>query len=209
MTNKAKTTIIMFVAVFLCASLLLTPAMAKTCKEGKTGIVQKSFVYRNLYSSNAICPYVIKNSVKNKDMKHLDGIMRIMETSNPNIPLHKKNEYGNVILKWSAFYNLDPVLVSAVIHKESNFKENCVYLGNYGCMQVNYSAHKSYLKKMGVGRNDLKTIDIGVQMGCKVLKDCMTATKGNISKALYRYNGCNNPKYVAGVLKMYKHGKSV
>ncbi|MBP3730768.1 MAG: transglycosylase SLT domain-containing protein [Mailhella sp.] len=138
------------------------------------------------------------------DGRGLDSIMRL---SNPDLTADKIEAYRRHITEWAKYYKLPPLLVAAVIHVESRFKENAYYLGNAGPMQVNITVHRERLKKLGVAVEELKTIEHGVHVGCNILSECISGSGGNYVRALTWYNGAMNPGYASMVLQMYAYGK--
>lgn len=135
------------------------------------------------------------------------GIESIIRRSNPGIPPETIEAYRRHILTWAQHYKLPPLLVAAVIHVESRFREDSYYLGNAGPMQVNITVHKERLKRMGIAIEDLRTIEHGVHAGCSVLIECILGSGGDYVRALTWYNGAMNPHYAASVLAMYAYGK--
>ncbi len=136
------------------------------------------------------------------------GIDSIIRRSNPGIPEETIAAYCRHITAWAKHYKLPPLLVAAVIHVESRFRENSFYLGNYGPMQVNLTVHRERLKGMGISAEDLKTIEHGVNVGCSILRECILGSGGDYVRALTWYNGAMNPHYAASVLEMYAYGKA-
>ena len=60
-------------------------------------------------------------------------------------------KHSDYIAKYSKMYNLDPVLVSAVIKTESNFKDDAVSSKNaYGLMQITKETAHWAADKMGI-----------------------------------------------------------
>ena len=145
-----------------------------------------------------------------KDSYSFDGkgIASIIRRSNPAISAETIEAYRRHITAWAKHYRLPPLLVASVIHVESRFRENSLYLGNAGPMQVNITVHRERLKSMGIAIEDLRTIEHGVHAGCSVLIECILGSKGDYVRALTWYNGAMNPHYAASVLAMYAYGRS-
>ena len=82
-----------------------------------------------------IAEYVLKN--KQKDLQEKEEKERVNRQtalleelilmSNPKISKKDKDEFIKSILKWSKFYNLEPIYVASVIHRESNFRNNYIF----------------------------------------------------------------------------------
>jgi soluble lytic murein transglycosylase-like protein len=56
--------------------------------------------------------------------------------------------------------------------------------GDYGLMQINYKSWKSELNK-----SKLYDINYNVDKGCKILNYYINKNKGNVYRALIKYNG--------------------
>ena len=139
------------------------------------------------------------------------SIHYIMDHAYPKLTDKKRQQYITSIMKWSSEYNLCPVTVASIIWKESKFDEKCRYQGAIGPMQTIPRYHIQRMKSAGVSHSELDTIDKGVKIGCVVFKHYLDMSKGNVSMALKRYNGCvnaKNPKYVRDVLGMKDRSKN-
>jgi soluble lytic murein transglycosylase-like protein len=88
---------------------------------------------------------------------------------------------------------LDPELVLAVIDVESRFDRFAVsVVGAQGLMQV----MPFWLKEIGRPDDNLLHIRTNLRMGCTILRYYLDMEKGNLSRALGRYNGSlGSPKY--------------
>lgn len=81
---------------------------------------------------------------------------------------------------------LPPELVIAVIDIESRFDHFAISrAGAQGLMQV----MPFWLKEIGRTDDNLMDIDTNLRMGCTILKYYLDMEKGNIRRALARYNG--------------------
>lgn len=81
---------------------------------------------------------------------------------------------------------LPPELVIALIDIESRFDHFAISRsGAQGLMQI----MPFWLKEIGHPNDNLMDIDTNLRMGCTILKYYMDIEKGNIRRALARYNG--------------------
>jgi soluble lytic murein transglycosylase-like protein len=81
---------------------------------------------------------------------------------------------------------LAPELVLALIEVESNFDQFAISsAGAQGLMQV----MPFWLKEIGRADDNLFNIKTNLRMGCTILRYYMDMEKGNITRALARYNG--------------------
>ncbi len=82
--------------------------------------------------------------------------------------------------------DLPPELIIALIDIESRFDHFAISRsGAQGLMQV----MPFWLKEIGHPEDNLMDIDTNLRMGCTILKYYMDMEKGNIRRALARYNG--------------------
>jgi len=96
---------------------------------------------------------------------------------------------------------LPPELIIALIDIESRFDHFAISRsGAQGLMQI----MPFWLKEIGHPEDNLMDIDTNLRMGCTILKYYMDMEKGNIRRALARYNGSlgswKYPDKVMGVL---------
>jgi len=82
--------------------------------------------------------------------------------------------------------NLPPELVLAVIHVESLFNRWAISsVGAQGLMQV----MPFWLKEIGHENDSLFDIKTNLRLGCTILKHYLDKEKGDLTRALARYNG--------------------
>lgn len=81
---------------------------------------------------------------------------------------------------------LEPELVLAVINVESNFDRFAIsYAGARGLMQI----MPFWLNEIGRPDDNLFTIRTNLRFGCTILRYYLDKEKGNLERALARYNG--------------------
>lgn len=86
----------------------------------------------------------------------------------------------------ASLVGLPPELIIALIDIESRFDHFAISRsGAQGLMQV----MPFWLKEIGHPEDNLMDIDTNLRMGCTILKYYMDIEKGNIRRALARYNG--------------------
>jgi soluble lytic murein transglycosylase-like protein len=101
---------------------------------------------------------------------------------------------------------LDPQLVLAVIQVESGFKKYALSsAGARGYMQV----MPFWTKVIGAPAHNLFNFRINLRYGCVILRHYLDIEKGDMSRALGRYNGSlGKPEYPNLVLATMKHAWS-
>jgi len=82
--------------------------------------------------------------------------------------------------------DLPPELVLAVIHTESNFDQFAISrAGARGLMQI----MPFWLKEIGRPEDNLFNIETNLRFGCTILRHYIDKERGDITRALARYNG--------------------
>ena len=99
--------------------------------------------------------------------------------------------------------NLPPELVLAVIHIESRFNRWAISsVGAQGLMQV----MPFWLKEIGREKDNLFEVKTNLRFGCTILKHYLNKEKGDLVRALARYNGSlGQVKYPNKVLKQLQN----
>lgn len=97
---------------------------------------------------------------------------------------------------------LDPELVISVIHVESAFDQFAIsVVGARGLMQV----MPFWKKEIGRPDDNLMDLETNLRYGCTILKHYINREKGNLVRALARYNGSlGRTKYPAKVLRFWE-----
>jgi len=100
---------------------------------------------------------------------------------------------------------LDPQLVLGLIQVESNFRKHAVsYAGARGYMQV----MPFWVKLIGAKDHNLFHIRTNLRYGCTILRHYLDMEKGDLYRALGRYNGSRGrpeyPNLVFGARKAWQ-----
>ena len=97
---------------------------------------------------------------------------------------------------------LEPELVMSVIHVESAFDRFAIsYVGAQGLMQV----MPFWKKEIGRPDDNLTNMQTNLRYGCTILKHYIDKEKGNLIRALARYNGSlGRTKYPEKVLQFWE-----
>lgn len=156
---------------------------------------------------------ITEESELDKFIKLDKQLTKIINKSNPKLDNVKKEEYKKWIIYWSSEYELEPLLIASIIHRETNYKENAVSrVKARGPMQVMYKVHKDKCDKFNLNEQDLHTIEHGIHIGCIIIKDYLKQTNGNYKQALYKYVGAVKNKqtgevYSSDILRMIEYAK--
>lgn len=134
----------------------------------------------------------------------------IMKKSNEKLTKEQRREYAKYIIKYAKEFNLPPILIASIIHRESNFiNKTTSSVGAKGPMQVWSKHHKEKMKRHNLKDSHLYTTQYGILVGCEVLKEYLDLEKGNYRAALYRYVGGKHHSYVRDIFKMCEYALSI
>ncbi|KAB7623220.1 lytic transglycosylase domain-containing protein [Alkalilimnicola sp. S0819] len=100
--------------------------------------------------------------------------------------IHQRLELLRLVHREATRAELPPELVLAVIEVESNFQRYAISsAGARGLMQI----MPFWLKEIGRPEDNLFHIETNLRFGCTILRHYLDREKGNLTRALARYNG--------------------
>lgn len=99
-------------------------------------------------------------------------------------------QYETYVCKFSEEYEVDPLLIFAIIKTESNFKEDSVSLSNAkGLMQLMDSTANELAKKLDMDENyDIFNAQTNIELGTYYMDTLLTYYNNNLYLALSAYN---------------------
>ncbi|MDR1418413.1 MAG: lytic transglycosylase domain-containing protein [Endomicrobium sp.] len=122
--------------------------------------------------------------------------------------LFKKNIYNNYIYKYSGSFNVDPILIKAIMKKESNLNINAISSrGAVGLMQIMPKTANEISKQLKISNfsiNSLKEPKINIMFGVYYISKLLNYYNNNLILALSAYNAG-----IGNVDKWYKQNKNV
>ena len=126
----------------------------------------------------------------------LFGVLRIQDIVLKNIYPTKYSEY---VYKYAKEYNVDPILVFAIIKAESNFNPNVVSQSNaIGLMQLMDATAEEIARKLEINfvkEKSLYNPELNIRLGTKYFSNLMKEYNNNYLLALTAYNaGIGNVK---------------
>lgn len=129
---------------------------------------------------------------KKINLKEEVRLANIIKLIQPKLKDGQQLLIAKAIIKISKKYNIDPLLVSALIYEESTFRPFVQSKsGAVGLMQIKYSVWKEHkiLKDSDVKtKNDLFYIENNINCGVRILRKYIDEANGNIVIALNRYH---------------------
>ncbi|MDR2191843.1 MAG: lytic transglycosylase domain-containing protein [Endomicrobium sp.] len=102
-----------------------------------------------------------------------------------------KNIYDSLIAKYSSQYGIDPLLIKALMKKESNANPDAIsFKGAVGLMQIMPKTAGEIANRLQtpLNENSLKDPEISVMFGAYYLKQLLAYYNGNLILALAAYN---------------------
>lgn len=94
-----------------------------------------------------------------------------------------------IVYKYSKIYNIDPMLIFAIIKNESNFNNEVKSDKNaVGLMQILESTAMEIAENIGIENLDLTDAETNINIGTKYFSDLEDKYNGNYMLALAAYN---------------------
>ena len=101
-------------------------------------------------------------------------------------------DYSEYVYEYATEYNVDPLLVFAVIKSESNFKEKAISASNaIGLMQLMGNTAIETAEKIDekiTSEEELYNPELNIKIGVKYLSELLERYNGNLGIALAAYN---------------------
>ncbi len=141
----------------------------------------------------------IKNVIDNENMMAIENINPGSRSDSLKLLFVKEN-YGDIIDKYSDMYGLDSNLICAIATQEKGFHSDKIDKGGaIGLMQVqvlvwddfnlkvyNYDI-KDY-ETIEITKEKLENLDFNIKTGCAIFQNCLNQTHGNVLLAIQTYN---------------------
>jgi soluble lytic murein transglycosylase-like protein len=133
-------------------------------------------------------------------------IARFLRERNGSLSGQTAERYAKLITDAAKDFGVDPVLVAAIVVKESTAKANTSAHGCYGLMQIKWSAHRKSIARAFPHIKTLKDLMVpenNIRVGTYFLANHIRRYNGDIDRALDRYKGRANAKYKRTLLQFY------
>lgn len=136
---------------------------------------------------------IAENNALSEQVKNLQAILKRKEKEDE----FRKNAFNSHFPEYSEILSavweeaekndVNPNVILSIIETESNFNPNAVsWAGAHGLMQVKFDVWKNNFGLQSP--KELYDIRKNVEIGVKIYKHYKEKSKGDIEKALYRYN---------------------
>lgn len=97
--------------------------------------------------------------------------------------------HEEIVYKYAEKYDIDPMLVFAIIKNESNFNKEVTSSKNaIGLMQILESTAEEIAMNLGIENVDLTDAEININIGTKYFSELENKYNGNYMLALAAYN---------------------
>lgn len=111
-------------------------------------------------------------------------------SDNNSLELEKAEKIIMTTFNESERENIDPVLMLSVISVESKFNQYAKsHMGAVGLVQVMPRYHKTKIKALSEESLDMWSIEGNIKLGVNILKEYLTVSNGDVTRALQMYNG--------------------
>lgn len=151
----------------------------------KSALILFLLVFSSMCNSSMVNFNYSNDEVKEKHLEQRVLANWVSVRTKGKVKEAEARKIVNIVYKESEKTNIDPLLVLAMISKESMFKHNAKSnYGAMGLMQVVPRWHRDKLKK----RNPYDR-KVSIEVGVKVLTDCLKRRNNNINRALTCYSG--------------------
>ncbi len=192
----------MRVSTFQCRFFILVSSLLLGITQS---FANENTLAKNLSTNNEL-RLLLQQAVKDSDSftDRFDAEVWLIDMSNRLKKKIKQPEKRLTLLRQihheANRANLHPELVLAVIDVESNFDRFAISkAGAQGLMKV----MPFWLKEIGQPRDSLFNVRTNLRMGCTILKYYLKKEKGDLTRALARYNGSlGRYKYPNKVFKL-------
>lgn len=131
-------------------------------------------------------------------------VLSILEREGTKLSDEMKLEIAETVIQLSRDYQLDPMLILAVMKVESTFNPKAIsHARAYGLMQVRAIVVKDVAAELGINPKDegklLSSHHFNLRVGVHYLVKLLKKFKGDLNKALMAYNA--GPTTVARLYK--------
>ena len=130
--------------------------------------------------------------------------VKFIQSVNPEITEAHAIKIAKTVHSSSKKHKVKKELILSIMAAESTFKNKARSNGNYGLMQINYSAWKDdeNFKKIVPNRKKLYDPDTNVEAGCFVLK-YLSGKNKSVKTVIYSYLGRKDTSYYKKIM-MYQ-----
>jgi len=132
-----------------------------------------------------------KAALQVRELPEYKYLVQVMETRDRDL-----FDIAKAAWKWGKVYKINPYLILAVAHRESNFNPSAQSYVNgqpcaYGIMQINL---KVWQKSLDIDPEQIWEIDYNVKIGAVILRHYLDRNPGDVGAALWMYWGMGSQR---------------
>jgi soluble lytic murein transglycosylase-like protein len=129
----------------------------------------------------------------------------VANNSHASVDENQASRIVRAAYKAAAQWNVDPLLLLAVMKPESNFQAKARNpRSNASClMQIIPRWHRDK-----IGRRQIMNVETCVDVGAAIIAEYLSLTNGKLQKAIYRYSGGAGKAYEKKIAQAYRDMKS-
>ena len=129
----------------------------------------------------------------------------VADNSHASVDENQASRIVRAAYKAAAQWNVDPLLLLAVMKPESNFQAKARNpRSNASClMQIIPRWHRDK-----IGRRQIMNVETCVDVGAAIIAEYLSLTNGKLQKAIYRYSGGAGKAYEKKIAQAYRDMKS-
>lgn len=152
-------------------------------------IIASLAIFSNSFLITNEVDVITENVSQNSNQDEI-RITEFVLRTNPDLDKPSTTHLVNSVFQHSLKYSVDPILVLSIIYAESRFRPSVSsHYGAKGLMQV---VPRWHLEKLD-GR-DPYDIDVNIDVGTMILRECMKKTNYRVHRALTCYSGGADPE---------------
>jgi len=145
----------------------------------------------------------VDQMISEEDIEY-NKVFKFLSYLQPRLSEDVADEITSHVIKQAKLKGFPPELICSLIYIESSCISTAISPTNHGdgLMQVNTNVHILLIDRLGYVREDMFKIGPNIEVGCSILREYYDKTH-SIRKALKRYVGGNETKYVIDILAWY------
>lgn len=129
----------------------------------------------------------------------------VAKNSHKSVDVSQATSIVKAAYKAAAAWNIDPLLLLAVMKPESNFQKNARNKKSNasGLMQI-----IPYWHRDKIGKRQIMQVDTNVDVGAAIIAEYLSLSGGKLQKAITRYRGLKSTTYMSSIAVNYKAMKA-
>ena len=202
---KIKLSVILSIVLVIGGFFYINNWSLKNFKDSIGAVEVEASIHVDDQTINIIDQMInnVDQMISEEELKH-NRVFKFLKHLQPRLSDHVADEIATKVIKQAKLKGFPPELICSLIYIESSCIPTAISPTNHGdgLMQINTNVHISLIKSLGYVRGDMFKIGPNIEVGCRILREYYDKTH-SIRKALKRYIGGNETKYVLDILARY------